>query len=205
MSIPEQTPRDIEYEAIEEAIMQNPRGRWFLTEYARRNRTADTDRLVDAIEHLYRTAIENRAKPQEDAAPSTDLPNGNLDVIRRTLHEMRRTINAARTDMAAVKPHPSNHFTNPEQDAATVVTTAERATLDILAAVERLQDIADTLRNSGTEADLCDEIETHARGIFMSSAYQDMTGQRMAHLVNALTALDHRIGAVLDLDEFNGD
>jgi hypothetical protein len=210
MSIPEQSPRDIEYEAIEEAIMQNPRGRWFLNEYARRNRVADTDRLVDAIEHLYRTAIEARAKPQEEAAPGTDLPDANppspnLDVIRRALHDMRHTINAARTDMAAVKPRTSDHFPNPEYDATTIVSTTERATLDILAAVERLQDIADTLRGSGADADLCDEIETHARGIFMSSAYQDMTGQRMAHLVTALTALDHRIGAVLDLDDFNDD
>ncbi len=205
MSIPEQTPRNIEYEAIEEAIMQNPRGRWFLNEYARRNRAADTDRLVDAIEHLYHTALENRTKQQEGTAPSANLPSANLDVIRRALHDMRHTINAARTDMAAVKPHGSDHFPNPEQDATSVASTAERATLDILAAVERLQDMADTLRTSGIDADLCDEIETHARGIFMSSAFQDMTGQRMAHLVTALTALDRRIGAILDLDDFNDD
>ncbi|MDO8288926.1 MAG: hypothetical protein Q7T44_06885 [Parvibaculum sp.] len=218
MSEQEKSARDIEFEAIEEAIMQNPRGRWFLNEYARRNRSADTDLLVSAIEHLYKAAIGTRAEPAAPVAPPASEPepvaapvidedpsghNINLDVIRHALADMRQQINAARADMAAIKPRETEHFTNAEADAAEVAASAERATLDILSAVERLQDIADTLRTSGTDGDACDEIETHARGIFMSSAYQDMTGQRIALLVKALTALDNRIAGILSLDDLS--
>ncbi len=217
MSEQEQSARDVEFESIEEAIMQNPRGRWFLNEYARRNRSADTDRLVDAIEHLYKAALG--ARPQAEAAPAPvaapaplpqaanefDAPGVNLDVIRRALADMRQQIATARRDMAAVKPRETESFTTPEEDATEVAAAAERATLDIIAAVERLQDIADTLRANGADGDICDEIETHARGIFMSSAYQDMTGQRIAHLVKALTALDNRIAGVLALDDLSDD
>lgn len=219
MSDQEQSARDVEFESIEEAIMQNPRGRWFLNEFARRNRAADTDRLVDAIEHLYKAAIG--ARPQAEAAPAPspvmtpaqlpqaanefDAPGVNLDVIRRALADMRQQIATARRDMATVKPRETESFTTPEEDAAEVAAAAERATLDIIAAVERLQDIADTLRANGADGDICDEIETHARGIFMSSAYQDMTGQRIAHLVKALTALDNRIAGVLAIDELSDD
>lgn len=206
MSEQDQSPRDIEFEAIEEAILQNPRGRWFLNEYARRNRSADTNLLVNAIETLYKTAVA--ARPAE-ASPAPATPQAsapvNLDIIRHALADMRLQINMARADMAAVKPREIEHFANAETDAAAVASSAERATLDILAAVERLQDIADTLRAKGADGDICDEIETHARGIFMSSAYQDMTGQRIALLVKALAALDNRIGSVLSLDDLSDD
>ena len=33
---------DADYEAIEAAVVETNRGRWFLAEYARRNRHADT-------------------------------------------------------------------------------------------------------------------------------------------------------------------
>tara|TARA_R110002110_G_scaffold64634_18_gene178626 strand:- start:303 stop:914 length:612 start_codon:yes stop_codon:yes gene_type:complete len=201
MSEQGQSARDIEFEAIEEAITQNPRGRWFLNEFARRNRTADTDRLVDAIEHLYKAALGTR--PQQ--APEAPASTVNLDVIRRALADMRQQIATARRDMAAVKPRETESFTTPHEEASEVAASAERATLDIIAAVERLQDIADTLRANGADSDLCDELETHARGIFMSSAYQDMTGQRIAHLVKALTALDNRIAGVLALDDLSDD
>lgn len=211
MSIADQTPGDIEFEAIEEAITQNPRGRWFLNEYARRNRAADTDRLVDAIERLYMEAIGRRApeapspEPVPMPAPQAASPEVSLDRIRRALVEMRQQISATRRDMAEVKPRETEHFKNDEPDPLAIANSAEMATLDILAAVERLQDIADSLRASGTDGDLCDEIETHARGIFMSSAYQDMTGQRISHLVTALNSLDSRLAAMLEMEELSDD
>jgi hypothetical protein len=217
MTDEKQSERDIEFEAIAEAIEQNPRGRWFLNEYARRNRAADTDLLVNAIEHLYKAALKAGSQsatpaPQPESEPAAEpvrtsepASHINLDIIRHALADMRLHINSARRDVATVKPRETDSFKSPEDDAAEVAASAERATLDILAAVERLQDIADTLRANGTDGDICDEIETHARGIFMSSAYQDMTGQRIAVLVKALAALDNRIGAVLSMDELSDD
>ena len=43
---------DSDYEAIESAIMETSRGRWFLSEYARRNRNADTNLILSAISSL---------------------------------------------------------------------------------------------------------------------------------------------------------
>jgi hypothetical protein len=41
-----------DYEAIEAAVMETARGRWFLMEFARRNRNADTKVLLEAISRL---------------------------------------------------------------------------------------------------------------------------------------------------------
>ena len=37
---------------IEQAVMETARGRWFLLEYARRQRAAETQRLTDAVDRL---------------------------------------------------------------------------------------------------------------------------------------------------------
>ena len=41
-------PRE-QYEALESAVMESARGRWFLAEYAKRNRAADTTMLLEAL------------------------------------------------------------------------------------------------------------------------------------------------------------
>lgn len=41
-----------DFDAIEAAVMNTARGRWFLTEHARRNRAADTHTLLEAIRKL---------------------------------------------------------------------------------------------------------------------------------------------------------
>jgi hypothetical protein len=46
---------DSDYDAIESAIMESSRGRWFLSEYARRNRHADTNLLLSAINNIKET------------------------------------------------------------------------------------------------------------------------------------------------------
>jgi hypothetical protein len=43
-----------DFEAIEAAVLESPRGRWFLAEFTRRNRAADTLMLLDAIAKLER-------------------------------------------------------------------------------------------------------------------------------------------------------
>ena len=46
------TVSGLDYEEIEEAVMETARGRWFLTEFARRQRASDTKILLDAIRRL---------------------------------------------------------------------------------------------------------------------------------------------------------
>jgi hypothetical protein len=45
-------PSDEDYAAISEAFMETSRGRWFLTEYAKRNRNADTRMVLDAVARI---------------------------------------------------------------------------------------------------------------------------------------------------------
>ncbi|MBG0808768.1 hypothetical protein IY145_05215 [Methylosinus sp. H3A] len=55
-----------DYERIEDAVMETVRGRWFLLEFARRQRAQETERLIVAVDRLERVAA--RAEEQEAAA-----------------------------------------------------------------------------------------------------------------------------------------
>src|SRR2546430_4491753 len=45
-------PSEEDYAAISEAFMETSRGRWFLGEYAKRNRNADTRMVLDAVARI---------------------------------------------------------------------------------------------------------------------------------------------------------
>jgi hypothetical protein len=86
-----------DYEAIEAAVMDTARGRWFLAEFARRNRTADTRILLDAIERLERQLA---LRPAE-VAKSEPVP-----------HEPVRSnavVSSAGSELFAVEPEPHPH------------------------------------------------------------------------------------------------
>ena len=51
---------EIDYEQIEGAVMETARGRWFLDEYARRNRDADTNLVLAAIERIETVVRDSR-------------------------------------------------------------------------------------------------------------------------------------------------
>ncbi|PKQ09925.1 MAG: hypothetical protein CVT73_00050 [Alphaproteobacteria bacterium HGW-Alphaproteobacteria-12] len=172
-----------EYDAIERAVLETPRGRWFLEEYARRHKAADTDEVIGAIERLTDLTRETAAGVR-------------FGFLYHEMLEMHRAITEAKAAMAAVKPGDNPHRDAAHQDLAAIAQAAERAAGDIVTAAERLQEIAETLRASGADGDMCDEIETHATGIFMASAYQDMTGQRIGTIAAVLSALEARVSHI---------
>lgn len=51
-----------DFERIEAAVMETTRGRWFLLEYARRQRAVEMQDLLDAI-----TRLEDRLPPRAQA------------------------------------------------------------------------------------------------------------------------------------------
>lgn len=59
-------PSEADYEAIREAFMETARGRWFLGEYAKRNRNADTHMVLDAVARIEETLVAQRQPPPPD-------------------------------------------------------------------------------------------------------------------------------------------
>ena len=58
-------PSEADYDAIREAFMETSRGRWFLGEYAKRNRNADTRLVLDAVARIEET-LASQKEPARD-------------------------------------------------------------------------------------------------------------------------------------------
>ena len=60
-------PGEADYEAIRDAFMETSRGRWFLGEYAKRNRNADTSMVLDAVARIEQAlAAQQRLQQQQE-------------------------------------------------------------------------------------------------------------------------------------------
>jgi hypothetical protein len=59
-------PSEADYEAIRDAFMETSRGRWFLGEYAKRNRNADTSMVLDAVARIEEVLASQRQAPPPD-------------------------------------------------------------------------------------------------------------------------------------------
>ncbi len=89
-------PSDEDYEAIREAFMETARGRWFLGEYARRNRNADTSMVLDAVARIEQTIAAQRQSPPPP--PEDKLPEA-LAAIRKVVEHAGIAASAAFEDL----------------------------------------------------------------------------------------------------------
>jgi hypothetical protein len=129
-------PHEEDYNAISEAFMETSRGRWFLGEYAKRNRNADTRMVLDAV-----ARIEQTIAAQKNPAPDNGLAEA-LAAIKASLAEAR-TVAAAALDDLAVEEHLA-----PARKGARVI-----------------REIAWRLREIGADARICDLIDSQTGAI----------------------------------------
>jgi chemotaxis regulatin CheY-phosphate phosphatase CheZ len=176
------------YQALEDAVMQTPRGRWFLSEFSRRNRIEESQSVLSAIEKLTATINETRA-------------SASLEIMRRELQEMSASIVQTRREIASIKPTESGHnkIVSATEELDHIVRSTEQATADILTASERLQAIGMALQDTGADQKLCAEIDELATTIMLSCSFQDLTGQRTSKVVHALRYIEQRVNSMIQI------
>ena len=169
-------PREEDYEAIRDAFMETSRGRWFLGEYAKRNRNADTRMVLDAV-----ARIEESLAAQQQPAPENGLAEA-LAAIRTAVDEARAAASAALDSLAL------------EENLAPVRKGARV-----------IREIAWRLREIGADGRICDLIDSQVGAIeagcgqlasvspkpALSAAF-DLIEQRIGDLGDAEEAIHHR-------------
>jgi hypothetical protein len=87
-------PSEEDYEAISAAFMETSRGRWFLSEFAKRNRNADTRLVLDAVARIEQTLVtQNQPDPDTGRAEA-------LAAIKAALDEARAAASVALDGLA---------------------------------------------------------------------------------------------------------
>jgi hypothetical protein len=159
-------PSEQDYDAISEAFMETSRGRWFLGEYAKRNRNADTRMVLDAV-----ARIEENLAAQRQPAPDNDGLAEALAAIRQALDEARTAASAA-LDSLALEEHLA-----PVRKGARVI-----------------REIAWRLREIGADGRICDLIDSQVSAIQGACGQISSTGPRAA-LSAAFDLIEQRIEA----------
>jgi chemotaxis regulatin CheY-phosphate phosphatase CheZ len=191
----------IAFETIEAAVNETGRGRWFLAEYARRNRHADTLVILATLEAIQAT-LSSRALHlrQEDLGNSSIVPGTNTPGdIANDILDIGRAIARTQRDIRAIRSEglEGEQFISASDSLGSVVQTTEKATSTILSAAERVQEYAWTMReNNGNIAD-CDMLDACASEIYTACTFQDLTAQRIQKVVDTLRFIDERVASMV--------
>ncbi len=160
-----------EYRAIEAALLNNPRGRWFLAEHGRRARRLDSAILEAAIERLQNSIRQ---------------PPALLGQLQSEVEELKRFLGETRAEMLARPPKLDTEApSNAPADG-------------ILQAAEDLHELAWTLQSNDINADACEKIARQASAIYALSVRQALESERTQKLAIALDAACARLNALLE-------
>jgi len=186
-----------DYTALFDRIAASHQGVAFLREHSRRAGEAGQERLETALSEL-RGMFGQQANLYQTA--------GRAEALRGELLEMAASIEQARREIAALRPKETG---NNRLDIATneldaIVSTTERASIEILQSAERLMEVAGRLKRGGADADLCADIENEVTNIFTACSFQDLTGQRTSKVVNALRYVEQRVNAMIAIWNIEG-
>ncbi|MDB5505070.1 MAG: hypothetical protein JWR89_4972 [Tardiphaga sp.] len=129
-------PGEADYDAIREAFMETARGRWFLNEYAKRNRHTDTGMVLEAV-----TRLEASLAAQKAAPTTTSLLEA-LGAIRAAVRQAKATAIEAM----------------PRVESDETLTAARNG-------VRIIREIAWTLRECGADIRICDLLDTQVKAI----------------------------------------
>jgi hypothetical protein len=176
-------PSEEDYDAISEAFMETSRGRWFLGEYAKRNRNADTRMVLDAVARIEQSLAAQK-QPEPEPAPVIDsaLPEA-IEAIKAALTEAR-AFAAASADSFAIEQHLA-----PVRKGARVIREISWCWREI-GADSRICDLIDS-QVSAIEAS-CGELATADPHRGLSAAF-DLIGRQITAFDDSEDAVEHAL------------
>ena len=161
-----------DYDAIAAAVMETARGRWFLSEYARRNRQSDTEMVLSAIARLERLCT----------VPAAVDSNAGLSDTARTIAELRDDLDRAGVGGSSARLSARIHET----------------AAGILDAAEAIQEIAWTLREDGAAPELCDRLDRRATEIYGATTVIEAGANQIEKVADTVAMLDASLRAAGD-------
>jgi chemotaxis protein CheZ len=159
-----------------------------------------------------RDLIEQRtpaAAPRIESEPNGDLKSDpiTVDDLTKLKNETDSIHRAVRHTMQEVASLHVGAFGNgghvrASRELDAVVESSERATQQILAAAEGIDEAANTLSASlkhDQEQALASDIRDHVVRIFEACNFQDLEGQRIAKVLATLTFVEDRVARMLEI------
>ena len=166
-----------EYSAIEAALLETARGRWFLAEHSHRSRRLETAKLEGALDQLKASLRD---------------PPALLGRLRSELGAINEMLDATRSELLARE-------TVPALPAAKVGAPPPRTPVAaLLKAAEDLHELVWSLQARDIDPAVCEQIARQTAAIFALTAQQAKESQRVLKLAATLDALAQRVAGALE-------
>jgi hypothetical protein len=151
-------PREEDYAAIAEAFMETSRGRWFLTEYAKRNRNADTRMVLDAVVRIEQSLAAQR---EEDLQRQESLQREE-GLSAQQAAEAVAAAAAAQERLTEALAAIRNSVEAAEESAVEALDSLalEQRLAPVRKGARVLREIAWRLREIGNDGRICDLIDS---------------------------------------------
>jgi hypothetical protein len=166
------SPTDADFEAIREAFLETARGRWFLDEYTKRNRNADTAMVLEAVARIENSLAAQKEEQQRQAAAEQALREATLNeppAIEPATSELPEAMAAVRAIVAAARESAVQALAGPVfEDALAPARKCARV----------IREIAWGLRESGADGRICFLLETQVDAINAACDHAATVGVR---------------------------
>ena len=121
--------------------------------------------------------------------------------LRSEILNLLKYIQKMREEIAQVhvRMDERTHFESAEEHLDEIVAATEKATDSILENLEKIDSVADQIREGGDASALCDQINEKTMAAIECCTFQDITGQRVGKIVKSLQFVEERIDAMVAL------
>ncbi len=166
--------------------------------------------LLTAIKALQSEMMMRAAKVSEETThqkpeQETDEPEDGVDEVNLLKTEVRalsRSIHDTKREIKALGMNEEDQFSVVTNELDEIVAATERATETILNSAEKIDDLAQQLRQHSPDqfvTQLTDEILENTIAMFEACNFQDLCGQRTTKVVNSLKFIEDRVEKMLDI------
>lgn len=140
----------------------------------------DPRQLIEAVEAIMATA-------------QGDLSSANLKLYAE-IESLAHYIQNARSEIASLRPDEitDEHLPAAGEELEAIVGATEQATNSIMEAVEEIEAVAGELKPEQAE-----RITAAVTRVYEACSFQDITGQRITKVVNALRHIEDKVQALL--------
>lgn len=111
------------------------------------------------------------------------------------VEEVAEFITAAKAEIASLRPDEitSEHLPTATDELEAIVGATEAATNTILESMEQLEDLAGTV-----DEKVAEKINDSVTQVYEACSFQDITGQRIGKVVNALQHVENKVSGLLE-------
>ncbi len=127
-----------------------------------------------------------------------------IEQVQAEIQDIAGRIKATKLEMAAIR-HPlssEDRFQEASEQLMAVVKATEQATNTIIGAAEQIEDIVSEVRSQlpdGYQNSRLNDLNEVVLRIYEACNFQDLTGQRITKVVQALAFIEERIDAMMSL------